>query len=129
MKVKGRRASGRVLFSKLTPAEIERLVNVIEEAAEVQQIAAKVLRHGFESRHPFKPHARTNREELERELGNLGTAAELMVAAGDVARRGIKRGAEDKIASMIQYTHAQPKRLFGKLRDQLGAWSTSHELN
>lgn len=38
--------------NNLTPAEAECLAILIEECAEVQQIACKILRHGYDSCNP-----------------------------------------------------------------------------
>jgi hypothetical protein len=40
-------------FNGLTPAEAERLALLAEECGEVIQAIGKVLRHGYESRHPY----------------------------------------------------------------------------
>jgi len=39
-------------FNNLNPAELERLAILAEEAAEVVQIANKIIRHGYASYHP-----------------------------------------------------------------------------
>lgn len=52
-------------FNQLTPAEAERLALLAEECGEVIQAIGKILRHGYESRHPDG--GPTNREALERE--------------------------------------------------------------
>ncbi len=71
-------------FNGLTPAEAERLALLIEEAAEVQQIATKILRHGFNSYHPDDPTRKTNRELLQAELTDLAAAQLLMLLSKDV---------------------------------------------
>ena len=52
-----------------TPYERELLTILIEEAAEVQQRATKMLRFGIHEVQPGQPH--TNRERLSIELGDL----------------------------------------------------------
>lgn len=58
-------------FNALSEAEQERLAIVIEECGEVIQAACKVLRHGYASVNPTIPDSETNREGLEREIGDL----------------------------------------------------------
>jgi hypothetical protein len=47
------------------------LVRLMEECAEVQQVAAKTLRFGPDSHHPQHTAQRTNRVELQRETLDL----------------------------------------------------------
>ncbi len=64
-------------FNGLTEAKTERLVILIEECAEVQQCACKILRHGYDIRNPKDPGGETNREALNREMGDMYHAAEI----------------------------------------------------
>lgn len=66
----------------LTLAEIERLSLLIEEAAEVQQVCTKILRHGWNSCHPDS--GKSNHLLLHEELGDFAFARDLLVAAGDL---------------------------------------------
>lgn len=70
-------------FNGLTPAEHERLSMLIEEAAEIVQAGTKILRHGYGSCHPDRPHT-DNREELEREIVELKAIVDRMVIKGDL---------------------------------------------
>ena len=70
-------------YNKLTPAEVERLALLIEECSEIQQIACKILRHGYDSYHPNNPSV-SNRQLLEEELGHYEVAVQLMVDNDDV---------------------------------------------
>lgn len=63
--------------STLSAAEAERLAMLIEECAEVSQIACKVLRHGYENHHPDDP-TTTNRDLLTSEMADLIAVYELM---------------------------------------------------
>lgn len=67
----------------ITPAEYERLALLIEEASEVQKAAAKIMRHGWESRWP-DARAKSNRDRLAIEVGHLQHALRLMLRAGDI---------------------------------------------
>lgn len=62
----------------LTKEQQERLALLIEECAEVQQAATKILRHGFESINPDDPDKTTNRWALEKEISHLQIALELL---------------------------------------------------
>lgn len=110
----------RAFSNRLTPAEAERLYILIEEAAEVQQAATKILRHGYASHHPDG--GADNRANLERELSHVGTAAEMMIKAGDVSRREIAEGAVEKTDSMRPYLHHQAATLLDRVRDQAEFW-------
>lgn len=71
-------------YNGLTPAEAERLAYLIEEASEVQQIACKILRHGYESFNPFSIGDGSNRDLLGKELRDLSGAIARMTTAGDL---------------------------------------------
>ena len=62
----------------MTPEELERLAILAEECAEVQQIVMKIIRHGYNSCNPFDENKTENRELLEKELGDLLFAIQLM---------------------------------------------------
>ena len=68
-------------FNQLTPAQAERLAMLAEECGEVIQIIGKILRHGYDSHHPDRPHI-TNRELLQRELTDF-IAVENQIHARD----------------------------------------------
>lgn len=69
-------------LNQLTPAEAERLALLAEEMGEAVQAIGKILRHGYESRHPDG--GPTNREVLEREVTDVFFAANLLVEAGEL---------------------------------------------
>ena len=71
-------------FNQLTPAEAERLAYLIEELAEAQQAACKILRHGYNSYHPDRPQAAGNRHDLNRELTDVVGAMIRMIDARDI---------------------------------------------
>lgn len=94
-------------FNKLTPAEAERLAMLIEEAAEVQQIATKILRHGYDSFHPDDPRT-SNRQLLDGELRDLIAVHILMMERGDLDHVP----AEDippLIEKKLRFTHHQER--------------------
>lgn len=92
-------------FNGLSPAEAERLALLIEEAAEVQQMACKVLRHGYDSWHPADPDKTSNRELLATEVGHLVWAIDAMGHAGDLDGKRIARAEREKAASVGRYLH------------------------
>lgn len=91
---------------KLTQAEIERLALLSEELGEVQQAIGKILRHGYENSHPDIPE-RTNRRDLERELGHLNVALILMLKASDLSSAEIKHYRKLKLTEINKYLHHQ----------------------
>lgn len=91
-------------FNKLTPAEAERLAYLIEELAEVQQAACKILRHGFDSFNPDNRAAGTNRGQLEREISDVLGAVARMRDAGDIHRNILTSYTPNKGA---RYMHHQ----------------------
>ena len=79
----------------LTLAELERLALLIEELAEASQAACKVIRFGYEDGHPNRQ--RTNRQDLERELGDVIGAIARMQNIGDLDSGAIRVQAEFKV--------------------------------
>ncbi len=92
-------------FNGLSPAEAERLACLAEECGEVIQAIGKVLRHGYESRHPMG--GETNRQALEREVGDVYATVELLVKAADLNDEEIKLNAHAKHESRKAYFHHQ----------------------
>ncbi len=92
-------------FNKLTVSEAERLALLSEECGEVIQVIGKILRHGFESRHPNG--GPTNRETLERECGDLRHSMLLMIASGDLREEKIAESAVNKALNVVKYLHHQ----------------------
>lgn len=93
--------------NELTDAEIERLAILAEEMGEAQQAIGKILRHGYESYNPDDSNGRTNRRELERELGDVVAAMELMTITRDVNDASIDQFAVDKMLKILKYSHHQ----------------------
>lgn len=102
-------------FNRLTPGEAERLAVLIEEAAEVQAIACKILRHGYQSWNPDlivnqRDHGPklTNREMLEKEIGHVQSAIKRLISASDVIQERIHFHTIRKDDQGGQYMHHQP---------------------
>ena len=91
-------------FSGLTPAELERLSLLVEECAEVQQIAMKIMRHGYDFHHPERS-GTTNRNELEGELGDLMMAMDFVASRGDVDGKAVTKAMQDKYSRVWKWLH------------------------
>ena len=94
-------------FNQLTDAQAERLALLLEELGEAQQAIGKILRHGYESRHPSKPHGPSNRDSLEIELGDVAAAIDIMKMAKDIEDATIKNHRDYKLVSVEKYLHHQ----------------------
>lgn len=69
----------------MTPAELERLVKLNEECAEVQQIISKIILHGYETSCPV-PHELgqdTNRNTLIKEVSDILFWVGFLINRGD----------------------------------------------
>lgn len=88
-----------------TEEKIERLALLTEECAEVQQIAMKIMRHGFESFNPFDEQKTPNRVLLEKELGHLMFAMHLMVVYYDLNINAIIESEQQKRSTIQEYLH------------------------
>jgi NTP pyrophosphatase (non-canonical NTP hydrolase) len=91
----------------LTDAERERLAILSEELGEAQQAIGKILRHGYESYNPIVDTGMVNRRELERELGDVAFAIEMLADAGDIGGKGILLRKAAKRVSIKQWLHFQ----------------------
>jgi NTP pyrophosphatase (non-canonical NTP hydrolase) len=89
----------------LSRAQIERLAWLQEECGEVIQAAGKIMRHGYESSWP--PGGATNRVALERELGDLQAAVQLMENRGDLRAADLRIYRCKKAASISKWMHHQ----------------------
>ena len=92
-------------FNQLTDAEAERLALLSEELGEAQQAIGKILRHGYESRHPCG--GPTNREDLQAELGDVKAAILLLTRIGDLSSHEILCDTLRKLDRVGQYMHHQ----------------------
>ena len=92
-------------FNGLTPHEDERLALLMEECAEVIKVIGKIMRHGYESRHPDG--GPTNRQMLEEECGHVGHAMIRLCQAGDLSKPAIHLHADHKAESVRRWLHHQ----------------------
>lgn len=87
----------------MTNAEVERLVKLAEEASEVIQAAMKVIHHGYENRYDD---GETNRQALEREIGNLLCVLRL-VLDHDLDANRIEYLKERHLVKLLRFTYFQ----------------------
>lgn len=90
-------------FNKLTAAELENLALLSEECGEVIQAIGKIVRHGYESKHPET--GETNREALERECGHVRHSTIRLCESGNLSKNAIHHHADNKAINVIQYLH------------------------
>lgn len=94
-----------ISFNQLTPAQAERLALLMEEMGEAQQAIGKILRHGYESHHPND--GPSNRQSLERELGDVVCAIDLLSFHEDLDPESIVECAKSKAERVVVYLHHQ----------------------
>ena len=95
-------------FNGLTPAETERLSLLLEEMGEAQQAIGKILRHGYDNFHPDIPE-RTNRMDLEKEIGHVELAMSIMYKNRDISMAEVSREAISKHDRIKLYLHHQKR--------------------
>ena len=88
----------------LLPSELERLSILMEEMAEVIHIIGKIQRHGYESYHPENSRV-LNRQLLEKEIGHVSHAINLMIANKDIDAGSIDLERANKKKKILQYLH------------------------
>ena len=100
------------LFKKTVPAneyELELIGLLQEENAETTQLGSKVRRFGWESRNPFVPNSKTNRELLQDEIGDVLAVVALMVKSGCVDVNYIMARSEWKEDKLRSQGYAPPE--------------------
>lgn len=93
-------------FNRLTPAQDERLALLLEELAEALQCVGKIQRHGYNSR-GLDARNPTNKENLERELGDAMHAITRLCQSGDLSHEAITQAEHMKAVSVVPYLHHQ----------------------
>jgi NTP pyrophosphatase (non-canonical NTP hydrolase) len=89
--------------NRLSDAQLERLA-ILSEA---QQAIGKIIRHGYESCNPDGNQSRTNRDDLETELGDVMFAMSLISDAGEVSHVAVCERALIKAKKILPYLHHQ----------------------
>lgn len=99
-------------FNQLTPAQLERLALLGEELAEAGQVIGKIIRHGYESGNPDKLVNQgaagivyTNRMELQKEIGDVLAAMQILINCGDLSNQKISAAKMNKLERVSQYLH------------------------
>ncbi len=94
----------------LTNGEQERLAILVEECFGVIKAVTKILRHGYESSDPTRPTTlpiTNNREDLQRECGDVRAAMINMCDVGDMSKPHVHARATHKLESRMEWTHHQ----------------------
>lgn len=91
-------------MKQLTEAEIERLALLAEECGETIQVIGKILRHGYDSRWPL-PDGDTNRTKLEREIGDIHVAIDLLYSNEDVNEERVDDAYTEKGLKINKWLH------------------------
>ena len=94
-------------INNLSFAELERLSLLMEEMGESLQIIGKIQRHGYESSNPLKSDAQTNKQLLEKELGDVLFAIDLLCKTKDLNRKNIMDNMNQKANTIFQWLHYQ----------------------
>lgn len=85
----------------LTPAQTERFGKLSEEMCEAGQVLGKIQVHGT---HPSCEGIQyDNTTDLERELGDVLTAIDLLAAAGDINMDRVKAFRDKKRKTIFRY--------------------------
>lgn len=93
-------------YSDLTYSQMERLHMLSEEAAEVIKASMKVLRHGYQNYNPDDSgNGKINRDDLERELGDLFGIAHHMQRHKDVDATLVGNHSNNKLGKSRPYMH------------------------
>lgn len=92
------------IHNKLTPAQVEKLALLSEELGEAQQAIGKILRHGYDNYHPKYPE-RTNKMDLEREIGHINCAVRLLVNSAALRRIDVENHCDQKIIDVKRWLH------------------------
>ncbi len=97
----------KTFSTELSSAQLERLALLSEELGEAVQAIGKIMRHGYESRYPFAEAAKTNRQDLEKELGDVLAAIEILTRSRDLDEDAIAGHRNDKACKVHVYMHFQ----------------------
>ena len=96
------------MFSnQLTHAQVERLALLAEEMGEAIQVIGKILRHGLMSCNPKDTEEWTNKELLEKELGDVTFAVNLLCENNDIDLYRINEECANKAMRVKPYLHHQ----------------------
>lgn len=91
--------------NKLSNVELERIGIIVEELGETCQVLGKIIRHGLESKNPIIENSLTNRQLLEKEIGDVYNAVDMMAEENMVSKEKILKNADIKSASIEMWLH------------------------
>lgn len=94
-----------LLTTGLTKAQEERLYLLIEECSEVIHCATKILRHGYLSTNPHSPSDETNRDNFEREIGDMLYCYERLGQNRDISFSKVVSLIQKRAESKVQFLH------------------------
>lgn len=103
---KSKRNDGRIRDM----AELERISILGEECGEIVQAIGKVMRHGWTATMDMGPELEmqfNNRSDLEREIGNLYAAVDMMAEAGDLDMAKISDASIEHREKLRDFTYYQ----------------------
>ena len=89
----------------MNAADRELLVCLIEECSEVIHAATKYIRHGADSYNPTLLTSPSNKQQLNKEIGDLGAIMELLDQRAILSDDVIHDYREGKLRRLNQYLH------------------------
>lgn len=95
--------------NKLTKAQQERLIKLMEECSEAIHVICKILQWGYDDIHPIENTC--NKEMLEKELGDLQFWVERLCSFNDLHVGTIEEYTKLKFKKAKIYTQYQPSSL------------------
>lgn len=96
-------------MSALSPAERERFTKLAEELSETGQATCKLLLHGRVSE--FEGTMYQNVTDVEREVGDIYAALDVLITSGDLDPRNIQKFRIDKLRKITRIFNEQPLSL------------------
>jgi hypothetical protein len=94
--------------TNLTPAQVERLTMLAEEAAEIVTATTKALRHGLHSYHPSDPDYTPNGLNIDREITDFLAVLHACRLHGDLPRATpTTHQLAQRWANKLKWTHYQ----------------------
>lgn len=90
-------------FNGLPPDQAEALALLAEECGELVQVIGKILRHGFDSRHPDT--GRPNYELFAREVGDVMASLRIAEVQRLLSWGEVIRARDHKLMRVQQYLH------------------------
>ena len=96
--------------SELTGPQLERLACLSEENGESVQAVGKILRHGYTSYNPDGSVYKSNKEQLQDEIGDVLASTIIMVRAGDLDGQAINDRITVKLQKYEKYLHFEENK-------------------